>query len=280
MATVLIRGSGDVGSAVAHRLFQLSHVVVIHDDRQPAYTRRRMAFTDAVFDRKAELAGVYAKRADNRASLWAMLKCRQAIPVVLEDLQQAIRDVQPDVLVDARMRKRATPELLRGLAALTIGLGPNFEAGTRTDIAIETARGEALGQILRTGTTLPLIGEPQAIEGYGRDRYVYAPTGGVFLTAMQIGDSVQAGEEVGTVGGVPLYAPLTGRLRGLTRSGVAVETGAKVIEVDPRGDRAVLSGIGERPQRIADAVAEALTQELPNRVNANSARHGARWDTR
>jgi hypothetical protein len=39
----------------------------------------------------------------------------------------------------------------------------------------------------------------------------------------------------------------------------------KVIEVDPRGDRAVLSGIGERPQRIADAVAEVITQELRKR---------------
>jgi xanthine dehydrogenase accessory factor len=262
MATILVRGSGDVGSAVAHRLFKLGHKVVIHDHREPSYTRRRMAFIDAIFERRAELAGVYAKRADNRPCLRAMLECGRAIPIVLGELHRAVRDVQPHVLVDASMRKRTIPEVQRSLAALTIGLGPNFEAGRQTEVAIETARGVALGQILRAGATLPPTGEPELIEGYGRERYVYAPIAGVFVSAKQIGDPVQAGEEVARVGEMPLCAPLTGRLRGLTRSGVRVEPGVKVIEVDPRGERAVLSGIGERPQRIADAVAEVITQEL------------------
>ena len=62
---VLARGVGDVGSAVAHALFRRGHAVVIHDDAAPTATRRRMAFTDAVFDGQAELAGVRATRVDD-----------------------------------------------------------------------------------------------------------------------------------------------------------------------------------------------------------------------
>lgn len=59
--SVLVRGVGDVGSAVAHLLFEAGHSVVIHDTAQPTTTRWVMAFADAVFDRKATLEGVTAR---------------------------------------------------------------------------------------------------------------------------------------------------------------------------------------------------------------------------
>ncbi len=58
---VVIRGTGDVASAVAQRLFLTGDVVVLQDGPQPATTRRGMAFADAVFDGRAELAGVAAR---------------------------------------------------------------------------------------------------------------------------------------------------------------------------------------------------------------------------
>ena len=48
--TVVVRGVGDVGSAVAHRLFVEGYAVVIHAGPTPTTTRRGMAFADAVFD--------------------------------------------------------------------------------------------------------------------------------------------------------------------------------------------------------------------------------------
>ena len=47
---VLVRGSGDVGSAVAHLLFAQGSSVVIHDIALPAAPRRGMAFSDAIFE--------------------------------------------------------------------------------------------------------------------------------------------------------------------------------------------------------------------------------------
>jgi xanthine dehydrogenase accessory factor len=56
----------------------------------------------------------------------------------------------------------------------------------------------------------------------------------------------------------PLRAPLEGILRGLVHDGVPVAEGAKVIEVDPRGDLTKVYGIGPRPRRIAEGVLEAI----------------------
>jgi xanthine dehydrogenase accessory factor len=252
---VLVRGVGDVGSAVAHRLFHAGYAVAIHDDTRPATSRRANAFTDAVFDGRAELAGVIAVRVDaNRAV--EMLATHDGIPVVTTALAAALAALAPAVLVDARMRKRAVPEDQRGLAPLTIGLGPNFMAGGNVDLAIETAW-VAPGAIVRAGPTLPLAGEPRPLGGSGRERFVYAPHAGIFRTARRIGEAVAAGAVVAQLDATPLAAPLAGTLRGLTHDAVPVAVGTKVIEVDPRGGP-LAAGIGERPGRIADGVLAAL----------------------
>src|SRR5688572_20732644 len=156
MAVILVRGTGDVGSAVAHVLYRAGHRVVLHDAPAPSHSRRGMAFVNALYDGKAELAGVLAKRARNVSALRHMLDCGRALPVVDEPLERVIAEVQPQVLVDARMRKHDQPESQRGLASLTIGLGPRFEAGTTADAAVETAWGEDLGTVLWSGRTRDL----------------------------------------------------------------------------------------------------------------------------
>jgi xanthine dehydrogenase accessory factor len=94
----------------------------------------------------------------------------------------------------------------------------------------------------------------------GRDRFVYAPEAGCFVTGARIGDRVEEGGVVATIGHLALRAPIGGVLRGLTRSGVKVAVHTKVIEVDPRGSPAGAFGLGERPRRIAEGVLKALTQ--------------------
>ena len=258
---VLVRGSGDIGSAVAHVLYRAGHKVVLHDAPRPSHPRRAMAFVNALYVGTAELDGVLAKRARSIADLGNMLRCGRAVPVVDEPLETVIAAVRPEVLVDARMRKREQPETQRGLAPLTIGLGPNFEAGNNADIAIETKWGDELGAVLRSGRTHGLEGEPQEIAGHARDRYVYAPSGGTFKTAFGVGDMVTLGQEVARIGDTVLRAPLSGCLRGLTNDGALVMQNAKVMEVDPRGEPAATSGVGERPRRIAEGVLKAVTAD-------------------
>lgn len=255
---MIVQGVGDIGSAVAVALFREGYQVAIVDGPQPQTTRRKMAFADAVFDGSATLEGITAIRIDDPSPLDRVLAARELIPVVVSDLDDLRVQIRPNVIVDARMRKRVQPESQRGQDPLTIGLGPNFVAGETVDLAIETAWGDDLGTVIRAGATRPLGGEPRAIAGHALDRYVYAPVAGVFNTAAVIGERVLPDQSIARIGDRVLRAPLTGVLRGLTHDGVRVATGAKVIEVDPRLDGAVVCGIGERPARIAVGVLAAV----------------------
>jgi len=71
---VLVHGVGDIGSAVAHRLFLAGHVVVVHDSEQSTTTRRGMAFTDAIFDGRTMLM-------KSKRSAWmSWMLCLQSSP--------------------------------------------------------------------------------------------------------------------------------------------------------------------------------------------------------
>jgi xanthine dehydrogenase accessory factor len=214
-----------------------------------------MSFTDAIFDGEAMLEGIRGIRNDRpqRSDLVAgtvMLSC--------STFEDVLASVSPDVLIDARMRKREMPEDMRALAGLTIGLGPGFHAGKNCHVAIETSW-EDLGRVISDGPTLEFRGEPREIGGRRRERYVYAPVAGRFQTSLNIGDVVTESQVVATIDDTPLHAPLSGILRGLTRDGVQVAERTKVIEVDPRSrELADIYGIAERPGRIAEGVRHAL----------------------
>ena len=254
---VVVRGVGDIGSAVAHRLFGVGHSVVMHDGAAPTTTRRGMAFADAVFDGQAVLEGRRAVRAADLDRVKAVLADREVIPVYVGDLGALLAALQPAILVDARMRKHAAAEVQRGLARFTVGLGPSLTVGSHADAVVETSW-DGLGTVITEGSSRPLEGEPREISGHARDRYVYAPINGVFRTKARIGDTVHQGEPIAEIDSTPLGAPLDGLLRGLTHDGVPVLVGTKVIEIDPRHRTAEVAGIAERPRRIAEGVVTAI----------------------
>ncbi|MDP1544521.1 MAG: selenium-dependent molybdenum cofactor biosynthesis protein YqeB [Anaerolineales bacterium] len=257
-AKILVRGSNDVASAVAHRLFQMGYPVILHEIPKPSATRRKMSFTDAVFDGMATLNGVQARRVTGFLELEKALTAHEFIPVQVWNFSRLIGKLRPQILVDARMRKHKKPARQIHLAPLTIGLGPNFIAGVTVRVAIETARGEGLGRVILSGKTAPLQGEPMSIKGHARDRFVYAPCAGKFTTTFQIGDMVAEGQEIAHINEIPLTAPVSGKIRGLTHDGAPVVVRTKVIEIDPRGDNGKVSGIGERPSCIADGVLQVV----------------------
>jgi xanthine dehydrogenase accessory factor len=216
-----------------------------------------MAFADAVFDGHATLEGVHAVRAHDLARVKESLDSRNAIPVYVRDIGPLLANVRPSVLVDARMRKHAAPEVQRELAPLTIGLGPSLVAGRDADVVVETSW-DGLGTVITEGASRDLAGEPREIGGHARDRYIYAPSDGIFRTKARIGDAVRKDQAIAEIGSMALLAPLDGLVRGLTRDGVPVTVRTKVIEVDPRTREAEVRGIAERPRRIADGVLSAI----------------------
>jgi xanthine dehydrogenase accessory factor len=259
--SVLVRGTNDVGSAVAVVLVKAGFRVALHDQPFPTTTRRGMALADAVFDGTAMLESVHARRIAMLSELEPLWALRE-VPVFCGSFDEILHAADWLALVDARMRKHSVPERQRGVAPLTIGLGPNFVAGDTVDVAIETSWGDRLGAIVLDGPTLPLEGEPQVLGGIGRARFVYAPVAGRFRTAFGIGDRIQQGSLVATIDGHALLAPVEGSIRGLTHDGVPVAVRTKVVEVDPGGNPENAFGLGARPRRIAEGVLAVVSQAL------------------
>jgi xanthine dehydrogenase accessory factor len=212
-----------------------------------------MAFADAWWDGAAELDGLVARLARFPGP-------PGDIALHARPLAETLATLAPAAIVDARMAKHAHPEPVTA-AAPVIGLGPGFAPGANCALAVETRWGPGLGTVLATGATAALQGEPRAIDGVGRARFVYAGHPGTLASDRRIGEPVRRGEPLGTLDGHPFFAPLDGTLRGLARPGLAVLPGDKIAEVDPRPPpRAVVAGLGERPRAVAAGVAAALAR--------------------
>lgn len=254
---VFVRGCGDIGSAVAHRLFLQGAHVILHDEQRPAHARRGMALTDTLFDGHATLEGVEARYLASSDSAQGPVPSVDQVVVTDAELDTLVSAHSPDALVDARMKKRQVAEDQRHLADTVVGLGPGFTVGLNCSVAIETAWGDHLGAILTTGSTCGLAGEPRPLNAAGRERFVYAACDGIWQTHFRVGDTVSAGQQVATLAGVGVDAPLARTLRGLSHDGARVALGKKVVEVDPL-TAANVFGIGIRSRAIARGVSRAI----------------------
>lgn len=259
---ILVLGGGDVGSAVAHQLFSRGGLVVIAERPRSPHARRGMAFTDVLFDGKAELEGIAARHVADAGGIEQCWREAACIPVVTFPESLLTAAIAFDVVVDATMRREAVRADLRAMAPCVIGLGPGYEPGSNCHIAIETQWGPDMGRVLRDARAAARSGGPRPLDGVTRERFVAAPVAGVWRTDAVLGQPVRSGDVLGTLGSHALLAPIDGHLRGLARDGVEVIAGQRLIEVDPR-QAPEIAGLGERPRAIAQGVTEALAPHLP-----------------
>ena len=134
----------------------------ILDRRDGEGRSTRIALWNRAGDSVYGLAARCNRMVDTSAELRDTLAAREVVPVTVVPFSQALDAAAWSTLIDARMRKRAVPERQRGMAPLTIGLGPNFVAGETVDLAIETMWGERLGAIVDAGSTLPICSTSSA----------------------------------------------------------------------------------------------------------------------
>lgn len=254
---VLIRGSGEVASGVAHRLHREHFKVCLTETNNPLAVSRGTAFSEAVFDGVKTIMGVTAELVSASIEEVDTVWQRGNIPVVIDPDAAIKESLKPDVIVDAIMAKRNTGTRIAD-APLVIGLGSGFYAGRDVHIVVETNHSDNLGKVILQGEAEENTGMPVSIGGLARERVVWASEAGIFTSDREIGDSVAAGEIVGRVGEQPLEAPLSGMLRGLMRSGVKVPKGAKLIEVDSVNDKAICNFIADKMRAIGEGVVEAI----------------------
>lgn len=254
-----------MGSAVAHVLFNHGARVLVVERSRSAHARRGMAFTDALFDGQAELEGVTARYLTAVAQIEECWRAGDCIPLVTQPENLLAAAIPFDVIVEATMRREGLRADLRAIAPLVIGLGPGYTPGANCHVAIETQWGEAMGEVLHDRPAATRSGGPRALDGVTRERFVPAPSAGTWHTTARLGQRVQAGDVVGQLGSRDMVAPIGGHLRGLTRDGVEVAAGARLVEVDPR-ETPQLAGLGERPMAIARGVLRAMHARLQGKA--------------
>ena len=251
---ILIQGGGDLASGIAYRLHRAGLKVVITELAQPLSVRRKVSFSEAVYDGKITIEGVTGRRVLQDKILSTL--DHGEIPVIV-DPDLTIVDSHPiSVLVDATLRKRSRPKLAN--MPLNIGLGPGFSAPQNCHAVIETNRGHSLGRVYWEGSAMDDTGIPEQVLGIRTARVLRAPTDGKLIAHGDIGEHFDQGEIICEVDGIPLKAPFAGSLRGLIRPGLNVKKGLKIGDLDPRDDPRYCTMISDKALALGGSVLEAV----------------------
>ncbi|WP_407175778.1 xanthine dehydrogenase [Bradyrhizobium sp. STM 3562] len=257
----VILGTNEIASAIAVQLARAGDCVLLSYDPDRPVLRRKMAFHDALFAGSAQVEDVLGERVDDRIQVLKAAREHGSRRASVLVSRLGIFDLLPiapiDVLIDARLQKRAVSPDLRRLAALSIGVGPGFSASSNCDVAVETRPGK-IGLADQDSWTEAPDGIASRLGERGAERFVYSKIAGRWQTSAEIGTPIYKGLVIGHLSGMPVAAPLDGMLRGIVRDGTEVPSGVKLLEVDARGPLARWTGIDNRGRAIANATLNAI----------------------
>lgn len=254
---VIVYGLDELASAVSRMLLLSGYAVAMHAATPPDVLRRRTAFSDAWYEGVATLEGVDARRADHDAVLLTGLRSSMYIPVLTQPSFESIARWPWDVIVDARGLSEGAGRM--GIdAELSIVLGPGAVAGVDCDLVVETG-GNDPGAVVRNGSA-------SCSRARGNiEHAVVADTEGSFHAEVAIGDIVSSGGALGFIGSSPVTASLSGRLRGLKRSGQGVRAGEIIAEI-AADKTATVDTIDRTHKLIARSVAFTIEVEQQGRT--------------
>lgn len=258
---ILVRGGGDLATGTVHRLWSAGYPVLVLETDRPAAIRRQVCFSEAVYEGRAEVEGVTARRISSVDEMEKTLAGGE-IPLMVDPRGDCIPRVKPAAVVDAILAKENLGTC-RSMAPLTIALGPGFIAGADADYVIETKRGHNLGRIFSEGPASPDTGIPGMVGGVAAERVLHAEHAGQLYGLRKIGDLVKQGEPIAEIrnkdGMWPVSASITGLLRGLIRDGFPVTEGFKIADIDPRKEELKnCFSISDKARCIAGSVLELV----------------------
>ncbi|HHU22809.1 MAG TPA: EF2563 family selenium-dependent molybdenum hydroxylase system protein [Clostridiales bacterium] len=254
---VMVRGAGDLATGTIHKLFKCGYRVLATEQSRPSSIRRRVALSEAVYEGSATVEGVTARLAADLNEALKILENGQ-VPVLTDPDCRLVRELRPAAVVDAILAKRNLGTSM-DMAPVTIALGPGFAAGEDVCAVIETMRGHNLGRIIWKGKAAPNTGKPGVVEGHEKERVIYAQVGGRIKIRRDIGSVVEKGEIIAYIDSEPVYAALTGLIRGMIREGYPTVPGLKIADIDPRKEQIEnCSTISDKARCIAGGVLEAL----------------------
>lgn len=254
---VIVRGAGDLASGTLAHLYRCGFAVLALECKQPAAIRRAAAFCEAVYDGIHTVEQITCRRIDTPEQVWNVIAAGE-IPLLIDENADCIAQLKPSAVVDAIIAKRNLGTHSK-MAPVVVALGPGFTAPQDCHAVIETMRGHNLGRVFYKGSALPNTGVPGLIQGCGTERVIHAPASGMMHCIHHISDEVTKGDIIAYVGETPVYASLTGILRGILREGFPVPKGMKLADIDPRSEQKNnCFTISDKARCIAGGVMEAL----------------------
>lgn len=135
---VVVRGGGDIASGTIMKLYQCGFQVLVLESERPSSIRRQVSFSEAVYEGFQKIEGVtcYLARSVDEA-LFYLKKGKLAMLVDPEGA--CLERVKPYVVVDAILAKKNLGTH-KGMAPITIGLGPGFVAGNEKGFAMNAGK--------------------------------------------------------------------------------------------------------------------------------------------
>ncbi|WPC44491.1 selenium-dependent molybdenum cofactor biosynthesis protein YqeB [Clostridium sp. JS66] len=254
---VIIRGGGDIASGIVQKLYRSGFKVLIAEVEKPTSIRRKVCFSEAIFDSYVIVEGIKSVLVKNIYEIkkaWS----EGSVPVIVDPEGKYIDIIKPQIVIDAIIAKKNLGTNMN-MAPMTIAVGPGFEAGKDVDIVVETMRGHNLGRLIFSGMAMKNTGVPGKIAGYSKERVIHSPASGIIDNIKEIADIVKAGEVIAYVDGIEVKATIDGVLRGLIRNESKISKGLKIADIDPRiEEKQNCYTISDKARSIGGAVLEAV----------------------
>lgn len=254
---VIIRGGGDIATGTIYKLFQCGFPMIVLEISNPSCIRRTISFCEAVFEHEVTVEGVKAQKVSSIQEAFESYQ-ENIVPVMIDPEGRMIKELSPFVVIDAILAKKNLGTAMDN-APIVIGVGPGFSAGKDVHAVVETKRGHNLGRVIYDGEAAPNTGIPGVIAGYGKERVIHAPYEGILHIEKQIGDTVERGDVIATIDGKPVFATISGIVRGMLREGYHANQGLKMADIDPRLDeKENCHHISDKARCVAGGVLEAV----------------------
>ena len=249
----IVRGGGDLATGIIYRLWRSGFNVLALEISAPLVVRRTVSAATAIFSGSVVINGMPVTKISSPKDYLN----HPGVSILVDPGASAVKELQPDLLVDAIMAKKNTGTSI-DMAPLVIGIGPGFTAKVDVHYVVETKRGHYLGRLISEGTAIPNTGIPGMEMGYTTERLLRAPSSGFLKPAREIGDHVEKGTLIGWVNGSSLVAQIPGVLRGLIHPSVFVQKGLKIGDIDPRNVKEHCYSITDKALAIGGGVLEAV----------------------
>lgn len=264
---VVVRGAGDIATGAIQRLFHAGFGVVVLDIPLPSAIRWRASLCPALPRGRWQVEDMLGVRADTWDEAFALVKESNVVPVMPDPDANVLEQVRPWAVVDAILAKYNLGTH-RGMAPVTVGLGPGFTAGVDVDYVVETMRGHDLGRVITSGVAIPNTGVPGLIAGRAHERVLHAPIAGTVEVVRGLGSIVEEGEVICRIHGddgdvADVTSVIKGVVRGMIPDGFWARHRLKIADVDPRLELVTsIDTISDKSRAVGGATLDAVLQGL------------------